>query len=174
MKTLRKIILAFLFTTNFLFAMEYNYILNDNCINNLFTEAQYYFQDTNIEIVKDARGLILRQVFEDSTIENNYIDINLFKKIEYFLAKIENFAIIEVHVEDIPNGKFSNLKKWEASTIIANDIEAIITKPFGEIDSRRIKSIGYGEFLPINNTPYNGSNKSNRVDIIILCNIIGE
>ena len=90
------------------------------------------------------------------------------------MAKIENPAIIEVHIVDFPEEKISNLKKWEFSTVFANNIEAIITKPAGIIDQNKINSIGYGEFLPEKNTPNNGGKNTNRVDIIILCNISGE
>ena len=96
------------------------------------------------------------------------------KKIEYFLAKIENPAIIEVHTGDFSEEKLLNIKKWEYSTIIANDIEAIITEPRGSIPQKRINSVGYGEFLPAKNTPNNGGNYLNRIDIIVLCNISGE
>ena len=70
--------------------------------------------------------------------------------------------------------ELNNLKKWEVSTVIANKIEAIITKPEGVIPQNRINSVGYGEFLPAKNTPNNGGNYLNRIDIIILCNISGE
>lgn len=57
---------------------------------------------------------------------------------------------------------------------MANNIEAIITKPFGTVEQNKINSIGYGEFLPAKNTSNNGGENSCRVDIIILCNIGGE
>ena len=90
------------------------------------------------------------------------------------MAKIENPAIIEVHTSDFPSGEVVNLKKWEFSTIFANNIEAIITLPKGSINQNRINSIGYGEFLPQKNTSNNGGKNTNRVDIIILCNVSGE
>ena len=102
------------------------------------------------------------------------MDLKVFQEIEYFLAKIENPAIIEVHIRDFPQEEILKLKKWEISTIMANNIEALVTKPIGTIDQNRINSIGYGEFLPAKNTPNNGGKSSNRVDIIILCNITGE
>ena len=90
------------------------------------------------------------------------------------MAKIENPAIIEVHIENFPKKEGLNLKKWEISTIMANEIEAIITLPVGSVKQEQINSIGYGEFLPAKNTPNNGGENLNRIDIIILCNIIGE
>ena len=62
----------------------------------------------------------------------------------------------------------------EAIREMANKIEAIITKPKGVVSQDRINSIGYGEFLPAKNTSNNGGKNSNRIDIIILCNISGE
>ena len=96
------------------------------------------------------------------------------KKIEYFLAKIKNPVIIEVHTEKKPLKDSYNLKNWEISSVIAGKIESIILKPRGNIELDRIDSVGYGEFLPVKNTSNNGGNYFNRVDIIILCNISGE
>lgn len=157
-----------------IFAAEYVYILNDKCINELFYKAEIYFQGTEIIPIRDSRGIILRLEIEDFMQEFYGLNINSYKKIENFLAKIENPAIIEVHTGDFPKEEGVSLKNWEVSTIMANNIEAIITKPAGTIEQSRINSIGYGEFLPAKNTPNNGGKSSNRVDIIILCNITGE
>ena len=151
-------------------AEEFLYILNDKCINDLYNLASSYFNRTEIEVIRDARGIILRIKIVDSNTDK----YNEIKKIEYFLAKIENPAIIEVHMGNFPKEELNNLKKWEVSTVIANKIEAIITKPEGVIPQNRINSVGYGEFLPAKNTPNNGGNYLNRIDIIILCNISGE
>ncbi len=151
-------------------AQEFLYILNDKCINQLYITAEEHFKHSTIKIIRDPRGLILRDDFQDKN-EDFYTKI---KNIENFLAKIENPAIIEVHTGDFPEGSLSNLKRWEFSTIIANDIEAFITKPKGSIPQKRINSVGYGEFLPAKNTPNNGGKYLNRIDIIVLCNISGE
>ena len=79
-----------------------------------------------------------------------------------------------MHVSNFPSDKVFDLKKWEISTMMANNIEAIITKPAGRVEQSRVNSIGYGEFLPVKNTPNNGGKFLNRVDIMILCNIGGE
>ena len=170
-KSIKLLIFIFLFFQD-VFASEYLYILNDECINDLFTMAQEYFKDSDVEPIKDSRGIILRYSFNDAISEYNSLNLDLYKKIEYFLAKIENSAIIEVHT-----CKFSfdsNIKNWEFSTLIANNIEAVITKPTGSVEQNRINSVGYGEFLPSKNTSNNGGKNLNRVDIIILCNISGE
>lgn len=175
MKVFAKIILIFfLFFPINVCAEEYLYILNDKCINELFIEAKVMFENSEIEPIRDSRGLILRYNFANPIKEYYNSNINVYKQIEYFLAKIENPAIIEVHTGDFSNEEIINLKKWEVSTLIANKIEAIITKPKGVVSQDRINSIGYGEFLPAKNTSNNGGKNSNRIDIIILCNISGE
>lgn len=174
MKTCINLLIALILSINVTFSAEYRYIHNDHCIEKLYSAAHIFFTDTKIQVLKDSRGIILRYNFTNSLEELISPNIKIYKLIEKFLAKIENPAIIEVHVKNIPDDKLTNLKKWEISTIIANDIEAFISKPLGVIEQNRVNSIGYGEFLPENNTPFNGSNNLNRVDIIILCNVIGE
>lgn len=175
MKAFFKILLIFLSLCPCnIFAKEYLYILNDKCINELYNLAEIYFKNTTITPIKDSRGIILRLNFENSPTEFYNVNNDAYKRIEYFLAKIQNPAIIEVHIVNLPEGESQNLKKWEVSTIMANNIEAIITEPAGTIAQNRINSIGYGEFLPAKNTSNNGGKNSNRVDIIILCNVSGE
>lgn len=156
------------------FASEYIYILNDNCIEDLFNNATISFNNSEVKVLKDSRGIVLRYFFEDPVIEYYEPNKKIYKLLEDFLAKIENPAIIEVHINNFPSIDFVNLKKWEFSTIISNHIEDIITKPRGSVAQERINSIGYGEFLPAKNTSNNGGKISNRIDIIILCNISGE
>ena len=174
MKKLLSLLLILLSIPCEIFASEYLYILNDKCIEDLYNKANIFFLNTEILPIKDARGIVLRCFFKDPIRE--YYDKNflVYKQIEEFLAKIENPAIIEVHVNNFPTGDFVNLRKWEFSTMIANSIEDIITKPRGSLNQERINSIGYGEFLPVNNTSNNGGKNLNRIDIIILCNISGE
>ena len=157
-----------------IFAAEYYYILNDKCVEDLFSQASAFFEKTNILPIKDSRGIILRYFFENAIEEYQQPNIEVYKKLEKFLAKIENPAIIEVHIANFPYNKLINLKKWELSTIMANKIESLITVPHGIVEQNRINSIGYGDFLPAKNPPNNGGKSLNRVDIIILCNIIGE
>ena len=174
MKVFVRILILIILIPCKVFSAEYLYILDDKCITDLYSEAETFFRSTDVKTIKDSRGLILRYEFEDPIYEYYNLNLVMFRKIEYFLAKIENPAIIEVHVGTFLKNKSFNLKKWEISTIIANKIEAIITLPVGSIKQNRINSIGYGEFLPAKNTPNNGGKNSNRVDIIILCSISGE
>lgn len=157
-----------------IFATEYYYILNDKCVEDLFSQASAFFEKTNILPIKDSRGIILRYFFENAIEEYRQPNIEVYKKLEKFLAKIENPAIIEVHIYNFLEEENFNIKKWELSTIIGNYIEDTVTEPLGLIPQERINSIGYGEFLPAKNTSNNGGKNSNRIDIIILCNISGE
>lgn len=166
-----------LFVTQVCYAQEYYYILNDKCIVNLAENAQNYFYNSPINIVRDSRGIILRFELEHPEIECNRLSINMYSKIikiKEFLAKINNPVIIEVHVNEISVNECKKLKKWEVSTLIANNIETVIKNKNGIIVKNRINSVGFGEFMPDKNTSNNGSNYPNRIDIIILCDINGE
>ena len=160
------------------YAQEFLYILNDDCIDFLYSDAVKYFKKfSNFEVLKDPRGILLRFRIENPCTEFNRISTTTYKNIlaaEYFLAKIKNPAIIEVHTGKASCREQTNLKNWELSTVIANNIESIVLTPAGMLSRKRISSVGYGEFLPPKNTPNNGSKYLNRVDIIILCNVSGE
>lgn len=159
------------------FSAEYRYILNDERIEHVYIPAVNLFENTNIQIIKEAQGVILRFRL-DNPLEEYYNLTDTTKaelsKIVIFLAKIKNPAIIEVHTEKSLAGTFENLSNWEISTVIANNIENFILEPPHKINSEKIHSVGYGEFLPQKNTPNNGGKYLNRVDIIVLCNINGE
>ena len=177
---MKKIILIFLFLFYCaeLNAQDYKYILNDTCIIRLEELAKSTLKPKNLEIIKDSRGIIIRynleELFYNKTFYSDFLSEEIIK-IEDFLAKIENPAIIEVHAVDFSSKYFKNkYKNWEITTIIANKIEKEILNKTGRVLQNRIKSVGYGEFLPPKNTPNNGGKPLNRIDIIILCNINGE
>lgn len=170
------IVLLILFQSE-IYSKEFIYILKDKCLNTIYTEAFNYFSNSEIKIYKDIRGVILS--FKLNDLQAEYYSLTTetlknIKQIENFLAKIENPAIIEVHTEKKQGKVSGNLKNWEFSTILANEIESSLISQNSKISRKRIKSVGYGEFLPIKNTPNNGGNYTNRIDIIILCNISGE
>ena len=157
-------------------AEEPKFILHDKCINILYRAAKTYFTDNEIFIIRDSRGIILR--FGIKSPKEEYIKIspetkNKLLKIGDFLAKIENPVIIEVHTVTAEPQNSINEKNWEISAVIAGNIEHEIIYNRKSLNSQ-IHSVGYGEFLPENNTPNNGGKLLNRVDIIILCNINGE
>lgn len=174
MKTYKLILIIILININIAYPEEFHYILDDICINELHSSAKEFFKNTNISTFRDSRGIIIRYEIENLLSEYYHPNISNYKILEKFLAKIENPAIIEVHTGDFPTEAFPYLKSWEVSTVIANNIEALITKPYGSVDQNKINSVGYGEFLPAKNTSNNGGKYLNRVDIIVLCNISGE
>ena len=170
-------LLIIFITANSVIASEYKYILNESNINSIYEPAKVFFHDTDISVIKEAQGVILRFRLKNPDDEYKNLSkntINKIAKIEYFLAKIKNFAIIEVHLSDFAKDDKNSLKKWEISTIIANSIEVFMSKKGEGLNRNRIISIGYGEFLPQKNTPNNGGKYNNRVDIIILCDINGD
>ena len=176
MKYLITLLILFL-ETLLCFAYDSLYILDDTCISELHSIAQGTINNKDILIIRDSRGIILRFFLDNPSKEYNQLSAETLKKvvaIKEFLAKIKNSAIIEVHTENENRLKESKLKNWELSSVIADRVESEILKGNNSLDVSRIKSVGYGEFLPAKNTPYNGGNLNNRIDIIILCNITGE
>lgn len=177
MKLVVRIFFLIIFTIQSCFAQEYLYILNDGCIMDLYSKAEEFFRNTPVYVVKDPHGLLLRFEIKNPEIECENLSNETYakiQKIEEFLAKMNNPAIIEVHVNEISKEGCKNLKKWEISTLIANKIEAIILKPKGMIARDKIHSVGFGEFSPAKNTSNNGGKLVNRVDIMILCDVNGE
>jgi len=159
------------------FCSEYLYILNDKCINNLAENAEKYFNQTPVSVIRDSRGIILRFGLESPENEYNALSGSTCKNIIYisqFLAKNKNPVIIEVHTNNFSPANSFEIKNWEMSVVIANNIEELMHRTdWGENLGGKIHSVGYGEFLPLN-TSNNGSNSAGRVDIIVLCNISGE
>lgn len=177
MKIFVKILLLIFFTIPACFAQEFLYILNDGCILDLYSKAREYFENTPIETIKDPYGLILRFKMDNPEKEYENLSRETYKNIDSiceFLSKINNPAIIEVHTNEISKERAEKLKRWEISTVIANKIEAVVLKPCRKLSRKKIHSVGYGEFLPPKNTPNNGVNYPNRVDIMILCDVDGE
>ncbi len=159
-------------------AQEFAHILNDSCIDELYLDAKETFKkNPSFEVQRDPRGILLRFPLNNICEDFYKISSDTYKNIlstEDFLAKIKNPAIIEVHITKSSCKGIGDLKNWEISTVIANKLESIILTPKGKLPRKRISSVGYGEFLPLKNTPNNGSKYTNRVDIIILCNVSGE
>lgn len=156
---------------------NYLYILNDTCVNELAESAENHFKNSQISVIRDARGIIIRFKIKNPPNEFKKFSSEFYTNIiyaEHFLAKIKNPAIIEVHTESISSQNLCGVKNWEMSTVIANRVEELMFEIGKEHLHGRINSIGYGEFLPSKNTSNNGGTYPNRVDIIILCNISGE
>ena len=151
--------------------------MNDKCIEELYNEAKNIFRNQDTQLIRDSRGIVIRTELNNLDTDFYNLSTETYQKalrIEYFLAKIQKPAIIEVHVGNFEQKNGINLKKWEVSTVVANKIEAVILNQSGKVKPTMINSVGYGEFLPAKNTSNNGGKYLNRLDIIVLCNISGE
>jgi len=176
MRLINTVLIWILLTTQ-VSSAEYLYIFNEKCITELYGEAKETINDGDISIIKHSQGITLRFELKNPIEEYKKISSETYKKIlltEYFLSKIKNLAIIEVHTEGLKDFRNLSPKNWEISTVIANNIEAVIIGGRYGLNHSRIHSVGYGEFMPSKNTPNKGSHCPNHVDIIILCNINGE
>lgn len=173
----RRLIIPFLLSISLMLpCFSYDlYILNDRCSGSFYEMCDKYFKDyPEISLIRDVRGVDLRISLD---IENTYemkenvkLKLNIIK---HFLAKIKNPVIIEVHTLGVP--KELSINNWEYSTVLANKISDVFTKGEQRLPVERVKSVGYGEFMPsVNNTSNNGGKDTERVDIIILCSIDGE
>lgn len=175
-----RILLIFLsfiyFLQPILAAEEPVYILNDSITNCIYDETKTALAlCKGVEVKKDIRGTLIRLELTDA--EANYYQITDDMKeklncLEYFLAKIKNPVIIEVHTEKVPAE--TGLKNWEFASVVAGNVGDFLLKHNSGISAERIYSVGYGEFMPDINTSNNGGKYTNRVDIIILCSISGE
>lgn len=152
------------------------YILNEYCTNNIYSSAVAALsQCDGLEIKKDIRGIIIRMPFENP--QENYYKLKpeLYNKlicVEYFLSKIKNPVIIEVHTEKVPEEL--KMKNWEFASVIAGNIGEDFVKSTPNLPADRVYTVGYGEYMPDINTSNNGGKSDNRIDIIILCSISGE
>lgn len=152
------------------------YVLNETEISDIYERVQKGVADCkDLEVRREIRGVVISIKLTHP--EENYYKITpeLEEKllcIEYFLAKIKNPVIIEVHTDKVPAG--IKMKNWEFSSVIAGNTGEILLKRGPKIPAERVYPVGYGEFMPHINTSNNGGNNNNRIDIIIQSSISGE
>lgn len=152
------------------------YVLNETEISDVYDAVkQGLIHCDDLEVRKEIRGIIISIKLKNP--EDNYYRFTpeLIEKlscVEYFLAKIKNPVIIEVHTDKVPEG--IRMKNWEYSSILAAKIGDMFMKREPKLPAERIFSVGYGEFMPDINTSNNGGNNNNRIDIIIQSSISGE
>jgi len=152
------------------------YVLNETTVSDVYNEVkQGVAHCDDLEVRKEIRGVIISIHLEHP--EENYYRLTpeIVEKlscIEYFLAKIKNPVIIEVHTDRVPEG--IRMKNWEYSSVIAAKVGDMFIHREPKIPAERIYPVGYGEFMPDINTSNNGGNNNNRIDIIIQSSISGE
>ncbi len=151
-------------------------IISEFCLQNLYNTTEIQFKKHNeIQIFRDIRGIILRVKIKNPAQCYYQIDCETYKQlcaIKYFLSKIKNPVIIEVHTEKVPEEL--KMKNWEFASVIAGNIGEEFVKTAPNLPVDRIYTVGYGEYMPDINTSNNGGKSDNRIDIIILCSISGE
>ena len=152
------------------------YVLNESNINDVYEEVKNGVMNCeNVDVRKEIRGVVVSVTLLNPESEYYRITPELNKTlscVEYFLAKIKNPVIIEVHTKKVPDG--IKMKNWEFSSVIAGKIGDMFVKKRPKISAERIYPVGYGEFMPLINTSNNGGNDGDRIDIIIQSSISGE
>ncbi len=173
---MKKFVFLILFCIQICVSAETIYVLGEASINNTYEEVKQGLSACEgVEVKKEIRGVVVSLELENPKANYYHLTPELKKKlicIEYFLAKIKNPVIIEVHTDKVPAGIKG--KNWEFSSVIAGNIGDFFLKHKPAIPSDRVYLVGYGEFMPVINTSNNGGNYSNRIDIIIRSSIDGE
>lgn len=173
---MKKLLFLILISVQICASAETVYVLGEASINNTYEEVKRGLAACEgVEVKKEIRGVVVSLELENPKANYYHITPELEKKltcVEYFLAKIKNPVIIEVHTDKVPEGIKG--KNWEFSSVIAGNVGDVFLKHEPAIPSERIYLVGYGEFMPAINTSNNGGNYSNRIDIIIRSSIDGE
>lgn len=126
----------------------------------------------SVKLIKSDKGVIIRvnntMLFDEGSAiikKDAYVTLNDIDKV---LTKIDNPVIIEGHTDSTPikNAKYPS--NWELSTARATNIISYVTQT-GKISPKRLRAMGYGEYMPIaDNTSSRGRMLNRRVDIIVL------
>ncbi|MDD3436057.1 MAG: OmpA family protein [Candidatus Gastranaerophilales bacterium] len=129
-------------------------------------------QSKSVKIIKSDKGLIIRVnnrvLFDEGSASIKSDAQQTLNEIVNVLTKIDNPVIIEGHTDSTPikNAKYPS--NWELSTARATNIISYITNT-GRISPNRLRAVGYGEYMPIeDNTKISGRMLNRRVDIIVL------
>lgn len=129
-------------------------------------------QSKSVKIIKSDKGLIIRVsnkiLFDEGSALIKPDAEKTLNEIVTVLTKIDNPVIIEGHTDSTPikNAKYPS--NWELSTARATNIISYLTKN-GIISPKRLRAVGYGEYMPIaDNSTISGRMLNRRVDIIVL------
>lgn len=149
---------------------NYQAVKNANQIEKLVKENVQ--QTKSINLVKSDKGLIIRinntMLFDEGSAEIKPEAKKSLSEILRVLTKIENPVIIEGHTDSIPIKNVKYPSNWELSTARATNIIKYMVDNSG-LSPKRLRAVGYGEYMPIaDNTLTSGRNLNRRVDIILL------
>lgn len=129
-------------------------------------------QAKSIKLIKSDKGLIIRVnnkvLFDEGSASIKPEAQKTLDEIVKVLTKIDNPVIIEGHTDSIPIKNEKYPSNWELSTARATNIISYMVKT-GELSPKRLRAVGYGEYMPIaDNSSINGRMLNRRVDIIVL------
>lgn len=129
-------------------------------------------QSKSVKLIKSDKGLIIRVnnkvLFDEGSALIKPEAEKTLNEIVKVLTKIDNPVIIEGHTDSTPikNAKYPS--NWELSTARATNIIYYMTRN-GGISPKRLRAVGYGEYMPIaDNSTISGRMLNRRVDIIVL------
>ncbi len=120
---------------------------------------------------KVPRGLVIsfdEKIFfneGESRIKENSLYILDALAVE--LGKISNDCVIENHTDDLANINEEYNYQWEMSLARASNISQYLIC-CGNIDSKRLFSLGYGEFMPFRDNVSSQNGMDKRIDFVIL------
>lgn len=126
----------------------------------------------SIKLIKNDKGLIIRinnkVLFDEGSASIKPEAEETLNEIVKVLTKIDNPVIIEGHTDSIPIKNIKYPSNWELSTTRATNIISYMTNK-GGIPPKRLRAVGYGEYMPIaDNTLISGRMLNRRVDIMVL------
>ena len=106
------------------------YVLGETSITNLYEKVKNSLSECEgVEVKKEIRGVVVSVELENPEANYHRITPELGKNltcVEYFLAKIKNPVIIEVHTDKVPEGIKG--KNWEFSSVIAGNVGDVFLK----------------------------------------------
>lgn len=141
--------------------------------NNVEKLLQNNLSDSkSIKLIKSEKGIILRVnnkvLFDQGSASIKTDAKQTLDEIVNVLTKIDNPVIIEGHTDSTPIKNLVYPSNWELSTARATNIISYMTGT-NKISPKRLRAVGYGEYMPIeDNTTSSGRILNRRVDIIVL------
>lgn len=129
-------------------------------------------QTKSVKLIKSEKGLVIRVnnkvLFDEGSASIKPEAEKTLDEIAKVLTKIDNPVIIEGHTDSIPIQNEKYPSNWELSTARSTNIISYMVKN-GGLSPKRLRAVGYGEYMPIaDNLSINGRMLNRRVDIIVL------